>query len=111
MQDYRKLPESEKKTFWENHITSWHNSTMSQKEYCHTHNLKLSTFGYWINRLKKEKSKETGLVPISFITQKISHGIGSPLELIINESITLSIPIGFDPEHLSRVLHVLGVSL
>ena len=111
MQDYRKLPESEKKTFWEHHVTSWQKSTMSQKEYCHTNNLKLSTFGYWINRLKKENIKDTGLVPVSFITPKISPCISPPLELIINESITLLIPVEFDPEHLGRVLHVLGVSL
>lgn len=92
MQEYRKLPEGEKQIFWQNHVTAWHKSTLSQKDYCKTNNLKLSTFGYWLNRLKKQKSSETGLVPISFTPLNIADSTGPALELVISDSLNLIVP-------------------
>ena len=70
MSKYRTLPEREKQKFWRSHIADWQSSKLSQKEYCKQHNLKLSTFGRWLNWLKKQNITETGLVPVSFTLPK-----------------------------------------
>ncbi len=111
MEDYQNISREEKKAFWRNHITAWHESTISQKEYCKVHNIKISTFGYWINRLKKQKVSETGLVPVTFTPLNVAEKSGMALELVISDSLNLIIPADFSSQHLARVLTVLGVKL
>ena len=50
-----------KSAFWQQHITDWQSSGISQPDYCAKHNLKLSTFTYWRGKQSKSRSK---LVPV-----------------------------------------------
>ncbi|WP_299948094.1 hypothetical protein [uncultured Microbulbifer sp.] len=38
-----------KSDFWQQHISAWKNSNLSQAAYCQQRELKLSTFTYWRN--------------------------------------------------------------
>lgn len=111
MQDYRNLPSEEKQAFWHNHISAWQKSASTRKEYCKTHNLKLSTFGYWQGRLKGQKNIEKELVPLSFPPPKVPGSSRPALELVLGDALYLKIPEGFDRQHLARVLDVLGIRL
>ncbi|WP_444930505.1 IS66 family insertion sequence element accessory protein TnpA [Microbulbifer sp. SSSA002] len=51
-----------KSDFWQEHITAWNSSDLSQTAYCQHHQLKLSTFTYWHNKQKKQRPK---LMPVT----------------------------------------------
>ncbi|MFT5727523.1 MAG: hypothetical protein ACI8PB_001659 [Desulforhopalus sp.] len=40
-----------KQKYWQNHLTSWSKSGLSQKHYCEQQLLALSTFCHWKNKL------------------------------------------------------------
>ena len=111
MKHYKHLSKAEKVPFWQSHIQKWKNSGLKLNEYCSSNQLNNRTFQYWYYRLKKETKNETRLVPVQFKSIEDQTDNFTPLELIINHSITLKIKCNFDPDHLIKVLHALGVDL
>lgn len=49
---------SEKVLYWQKQIKTWRDSGLSQKQYCRSHSIPLSTFCYW-------KSKANNSTPIT----------------------------------------------
>ncbi|WP_419601497.1 IS66 family insertion sequence element accessory protein TnpA, partial [Thiolapillus sp.] len=39
-------------TFWQDHVTTWQASDLTQKAYCEAHGLRYATFGYWVRKLR-----------------------------------------------------------
>lgn len=57
----------QKRDFWQDHFDAWKQSGLTRGEYCRQHDLKLSTFGYWRQRLGAPK--RTGkLIPVQVAT-------------------------------------------
>lgn len=50
--------EMNKKDYWKDHITKWESSNLSQKSYCESANIKLTTFVFWKSYLNKSKKKK-----------------------------------------------------
>ena len=42
--------------FWQEHITAWQGSGLTQKAYCQQRDLRYSTFGYWVRKLHADKA-------------------------------------------------------
>lgn len=59
------MTSTEKAACWQQHITDWQQSGLSQQDYCKQHELTLSSFGYWRKRLKPRKSTSSKLIPVS----------------------------------------------
>ncbi|WP_419585961.1 IS66 family insertion sequence element accessory protein TnpA, partial [Thiolapillus sp.] len=38
--------------FWQPHISAWPQSGLTQKAYCEQQELRYSTFGYWVRKLR-----------------------------------------------------------
>ena len=38
---------TDRTTFWQDHVTTWQASDLTQKAYCEAHGLRYATFGYW----------------------------------------------------------------
>jgi len=55
-------------TFWQDHITTWQASDLTQKAYCEAHGLRYSSFGYWVRKLRvpsADRENASGFVPVA----------------------------------------------
>ena len=55
--------------FWQPHIAAWQQSGLTQKAYCEQQELRYSTFGYWIRKLRRAteptaRERPSGFVPV-----------------------------------------------
>ncbi|WP_295539113.1 IS66 family insertion sequence element accessory protein TnpA [Thiolapillus sp.] len=55
--------------FWQLHIAAWQQSGLTQKAYCEHQELRYSTFGYWVRKLRRAaepatEKKGAGFVPV-----------------------------------------------
>ncbi|WP_435808097.1 IS66 family insertion sequence element accessory protein TnpA, partial [Zhongshania aliphaticivorans] len=50
-----------KSQFWQDHITAWQGSGLSQAAYCKQHEIKFHNFAYWRNRLSPAKEPSAKL--------------------------------------------------
>ena len=53
-----------KAQFWQDHITTWQGSGLSQAAYCKQHEIKFHNFAYWRNRLSPAKSPSAKLMKL-----------------------------------------------
>jgi hypothetical protein len=51
-----------KAQFWQNHITAWQSSSLSQAAYCKQHEIKFHNFACWRNRLGTAKALSAKLM-------------------------------------------------
>ena len=49
-----KFSQGAKRDHWQQQIDNWQRSGLSQKQYCLSHSLALSTFCYWKKRLNRQ---------------------------------------------------------
>ena len=56
-------------SFWQNHMTQWQESGLSQHAYCQEHNLVLNTFGNWKRKLNPAPAQKPS--PDSFVELSI----------------------------------------
>lgn len=56
-----------KVTYWQNHINQWQASGLSQKAYCHQHDLKSYNLSYWKNKFDAQKKEDGshGFIPVT----------------------------------------------
>jgi hypothetical protein len=53
-----------KSQFWQDHITAWQSSGLSQAAYCKQHEIKFHNFAYWRNRLSLAKTPSAKLMKL-----------------------------------------------
>lgn len=53
-----------KEQFWQDHITAWQGSGLSQATYCKQHEIKFHNFAYWRNRLSPAKAPSVKLMKL-----------------------------------------------
>ena len=46
-------------SFWQLHIAAWQQSGLTQKAYCEQQELRYSTFGYWVRKLRRAAEPAT----------------------------------------------------
>ena len=56
-------------TFWQDHVTAWQVSDLTQKAYCEAHGLRYTTFGYWVRKLRTpsgdHQESASGFIPVT----------------------------------------------
>lgn len=62
-----------KKDFWYQHLEEWAKSNLSQVEYCRTHKIALSTFGYWKRKLNGSQKSKPVFYPLAISPEPSSH--------------------------------------
>jgi hypothetical protein len=97
-----------RKQFWEEHISRWSVSELSQVEYCRANKIGLKSFQYW-----KRKTKPGGTPALVELTVHKSSPIPllpthPQLCVVVNRRYRIEIGNGFDSEDLERVVRVLG---
>ncbi|WP_419605817.1 IS66 family insertion sequence element accessory protein TnpA [Thiolapillus sp.] len=46
-------------SFWQSHISAWQQSGLTQKAYCEQQELRYTTFGYWVRKLRRAAEPAT----------------------------------------------------
>lgn len=70
-----------KEQFWQNHISAWQSSGLSQAQYCQQHEIKFHNFAYWRTRLNQAAKpaakllKLGGLSVSSRVVMSLPQGI------------------------------------
>jgi hypothetical protein len=93
-----------KAQFWQDHITAWQGSGLSQAAYCKQHEIKFHNFAYWRNRLSPAKVPSAKLMKLGTIPASSRVVMNLPL------GVSLELSAGDLPVVLPAVLHILRES-
>ena len=54
-------------SYWHDHIQSWEQAGLSQRDYCKANSLALSTFSYWRKKLGKNSTTRPRFYPLAVV--------------------------------------------
>jgi len=97
----------ERRAFWQEHLTQWQASGMTQVAYCRQHGVNRDQFGYWKKRLLSARSSGTAPRGADFIAVQWAAA-GAPLVVVLHERLRVEVRPGFDPATLRAVVQALG---
>lgn len=100
---------SKKEKYWREQITRWQESGLSRREYCRRENISYWTFRDLLKKVKTAKSLKLVRVSREAYTKKQTEL--SPIEIVINEKISIRIKHGYDGNLLKNLLADLGVKI
>lgn len=112
MNDSYLIQDTDKASFWQQHLAQWHSSGLTQKHYCHEYQLSHRQFLYWRSReklLQQQQAMPVCAVPVSVVSH---HHIVEPdssnhyIELCIG-SAKLRLPMNTPPEYLAQLVGAL----
>lgn len=95
------LNSKEKRKFWEDHIQAWHQSGLSQVEYCRENNLKNHQWWYWRKRISHSSDTDVTFVPLRFSSSKISQ---SSVSVVTPNGYRIEIDDGYDITKLRQLV-------
>jgi hypothetical protein len=93
-----------KSQFWQDHITAWQGSGLSQVAYCKQHEIKFHNFAYWRNRLSRAKAPSAKLMKLGAMPASSRVMVNLPL------GVRLELSASDLPVVLPAVLHILRES-
>ena len=98
----------EKEQYWQEHISGWGASGLSQADYCRKHGISKSTFWLWKRKLSatKDITESPVIVPVS-LERIIEAPLSKPICLYVGE-FRLEIEAGFCKNTLRELLSVIG---
>ena len=94
---------TDRTTFWQDHVTTWQASGLTQKAYCEAHGLRYSTFGYWVRKLRTasvDRENTSGFVPVTLSLADAGLVVALPNGLEIR---------GIEANNLGLVRELLGM--
>jgi hypothetical protein len=98
----------QKRVYWKQHIDSWQQTGLTQREYCRRHNLKHHQLVYWKKRFLKTEAD------VSFVPLKLADLLDIPsgpehasLTLVIDNQFKIEIRAGFDAQLLRQLIFTL----
>jgi len=95
---------TDRTVFWQDHVTTWQASNLTQKAYCEAHGLRYSTFGYWVRKLRtpSEDPRESAS---GFVSVTMAPADGG-LVLALPNGLEIR---GIEANHLGLVRDLLGM--
>ena len=82
-------------------VEQWQASEMTKKEFCHHHDINLSTFGYWTSRYRRSCAGSAG----GFVQIGSSAEPSGGMQLIYPNGVRLLVD-GHDPRLLGELIHL-----
>ncbi len=113
MNDSHLIYDTDKASFWQQHLAQWHYSGLTQKQYCLEHQLSHRQFLYWRSRenlLQQQQAMPVCAVPVSVVSHH--HNVVEPdsshhhIELLIG-SAKLRLPMNTPPEYIAQLVSAL----
>ena len=94
-----------KREYWSSHIERWHESGLSQSDYCREHDLKGHQFVYWKKRMvQTETAGRFVSLNLSSYTNKKSSQPSSALRVVVSNGLKIEVEAGFDPHLLGQLI-------
>jgi len=103
-----------KESYWREQVAKWHDSGLSQAEFCRRAGLSSRALGYWKHRLAQAHSPgepnrtSQAVVAVRMAPATEPSPARQPIIVHVHNSVRLEIPDGFQPNTLEQVLRVLG---
>lgn len=106
----RASKKSTKQEYWQQHITAWRSSGLSQRQYCAREGLAVQTFGYWQRKLKQETSRPI-FYPLTVpaacaVPKEMTEGSGLQV-VLCGQRFRIAIDHNFDGETLRQLITAL----
>ena len=83
-----------KDKYWRDQITRWQQSGLSRIEYCRRENISYWSFRDWLKKVKSAESSKLVRVPRQAYPEKQMDD--APIEIVIQEKISIRIKRGYD---------------
>ncbi len=100
---------SQKKKYWEGHISKWQRSGLSMKRYCEGAGISYWSFREWLKKLKElEPARVVSLPQEVYPKTQIDE---SKIEIVIHEKLSIQIKRGYNKDLLKNLLATLEVQL
>lgn len=108
------MKKSERSTFWQNHITKWECSQLTQTDYCRQQQIDPGLFSKWKIRLKNKDSNTEDATHNSKVDQLVELPIiTSPgqclYEIVLRNGICIKVNNSFNMNQLKELIHAAGV--
>jgi hypothetical protein len=110
MEEVKTADRREKQCYWEDHLSQWQASRLSQSAYCRKHELSLHRFRYWKKKRRLPNHPRVSMVEVPLSRQDAAclFGASPPLCIIFGTRCRIEIREGFDPATLETVLRLLA---
>ena len=94
-------------------LQSFKSSGLTQQAWCQANGVKVSSLSYWLGQERKSCGNATNPNDPQWLTLKVEAAVpnnsASPQSLFVQAGhYSVAVPVGFDAEHLSRVLRTLS---
>lgn len=99
-------PGVSKRAVWQQRISAWQASGLSQKAWCEREQIPLSSLGYWRKRLRESESPSDEQLAPRFIPVSLT-GSSAPVTIRLGGSVTIEIAAGIDRGLLQDLLWAL----
>ena len=96
-----------KRKYWQQQINNWKTSELSQKHYCRSHSLALSTFCYWKSKINKSEPTTPRFYPLTIPTSPTNSSDADLLLLVGSKRFQIQIKENFSPSALKRLIATL----
>jgi hypothetical protein len=95
---------SQRFEFWKHHVRAWHESNLTQIEYCRQNDLAPNSLTNWKKKiLGSQQAQQQTLVKLPIKKESAPR-----LEIEVNNKVKIKVVDNFDPELLIKVLKALG---
>ena len=91
---------------WLAHIESWKRSGLTQKAFCQQHGLGLASFRRW-RAIAMREGKPADSSVVTFLPVNVVEPGAADLTVVINDTLRIEIPAGFDLATLRQVVQAL----
>lgn len=85
---------------FQNILAEQKQSGLSQQAFCDQKSIRISTFGYWMRKVKALKNSSSGFI-------HVTEGPSVTLELRMGDELSVSLKPGFDERLLLRMINAL----
>lgn len=72
------------------HIEAWQHSGLTQKDYCHQHDIKIYVFRYWLAKYRNGGTAEEGFVPV--VTDPAAATAGAGIHIRYPSGVEVQLP-------------------
>jgi len=107
MEGKRAAQFAQKRRFWQDHLSRWESSGLSQLEFCRQNNMRINKFLYWKNKLQPKPPVAALVALPAEVFSRPPLPTGSPICLVIDSRHRIEIAPGFDADTLGRLIHFL----
>jgi len=91
---------------WLERIQSWKDSGLTQRAFCQQHGLGLASFRRW-RAIAMREGKPADSSVVTFLPVNVVEPGAADLTVVINDTLRIEIPAGFDLATLRQVVQVL----